>query len=917
MGMGVVADVRVTATAEGLLRPQNATAGALPQLAQVTGTVLPCDTFASGGTPCVAAFSTVRSIRASYTGPLYQVTRASDGRSTDIGLVSGYAAAGAQDAFCVSTVCTIVKLYDQSPQHNDLTVTPVGAAGSSGIGARADALPVTVAGHPVYGILMTPRVGYRKSIGSGMAVNGQPESMYEVASGTFATAACCSDFGNVETTPVDTGPAHMDAIIISSFCAAAPCSGVGPWIQADLEDGVFASGGASNLNSVSQTSPFITAVLRNNGQTAFALDGGDATSPTLTSLYNGSLPAAYAPMKQEGGIALGTGGDNSNAAPGSFFEGAITSGFASNATIAAIQSDIDAANYTGTSGGGPGVGITGPGGKCIDVAGSDNGGNLSNVHLGTCLHDAVDQHWQYIRTVPTISQGAGQREYPDTLKTLGRCLDIRGNATSPGTQVALYDCNGVGGQKWVQQPNGTLLNPQSGLCLTSPGGSTTNGTVLDIETCTGTASQRFIITVGELIQSRPISAPGGKCVDVVGDNTGVNLTNIAVWDCQREANDQGWWQAKDQSISTLGRCLDIKGNVTTAGTQVQLYDCSGVSGQKWVQQANGTLLNPRSGLCLTTPGGNTTNGTVLTIDRCVGSVSQQFTVTGGHPIDAPGGKCVDVAGNDLYGNWQLPIVQMWDCIPTAVDQHWVHTPQNTLETLTRCLDIGGNSTVAGSKVYLYNCNGVGGQQWLQQADGTLRNPQSGLCLTDPGSNTSNGIQLEIQTCTGAANQIFTHEAATALTPGATLSMAATTACCTSSWIRHQTGQGRLTPIGASSSTADKADSTWIVRPGLANSACVSFESKNFPGGYLRQRDRALYQEQSDGSSGFATDATFCAEPGKSGQGVSLSWAGNSSLFVRHYAGQIYLASNGGANAWDSPTSWASDVSWRTTPAWLP
>lgn len=717
---------------------------------------LPCDAFASGSTPCVASYSTVRALYGSYNGPLYRVSRASDGTSSDIGLLTagGYASAGTQDTFCGGTVCTITKLYDQSPNHNDLSIAPVGAAGSSDVGARADALPVTVAGHKAYGILVNPRVGYRRASGTGLAVNGQPESMYEVASGTYGTNACCFDFGNVETSGADTGAGHMDALIISTFCGAAPCSGVGPWIQADLENGVFTGNGSSNPAAVSQTSPFITAVLRNNGQTQYALDGGNATAATLTSLYSGALPSGYGPMHQEGGIALGTGGDNSNAAPGAFFEGAITSGYAANSTVAAVQSSISSITYTGTSGGGPGVGVTGPGGKCLDVSGFDTGGNTTNVDISTCTHDAVDQHWQYIRSVPSVSQGSGTPEYVNDLKTLGRCLDIKGNVTTPGTQVELYDCNGVGGQVWVQQSNGTLLNPQSGLCLTSPGGSTADGTVLDIETCTGAASQLFRITLGQLIQGMPIAAPGGKCIDVSGNNNGVNNAAVDIWDCQREANDQQWWQNANGSITTLGRCLDIDGNLTALGTKVELYDCNGVGGQKWVQQSDGSLLNPQSGLCLDDPSGNTTNGTVLQIYTCNGNAAQKFFVSSGHPINAPGGKCVDTAGNDSYGNWQVPNVQLWDCIPTAADQHWVLTATNTVETMTRCLDVGGNSSAAGTKVDLFNCNGVGGQQWVPQSNGTLKNPQSGLCLTDPGSNTANGTGLVIDTCTGAANQQF-------------------------------------------------------------------------------------------------------------------------------------------------------------------
>lgn len=39
----------------------------------------PCDIYASGGTPCAAAYSTTRAMFSSYNGPLYEIQRASDG----------------------------------------------------------------------------------------------------------------------------------------------------------------------------------------------------------------------------------------------------------------------------------------------------------------------------------------------------------------------------------------------------------------------------------------------------------------------------------------------------------------------------------------------------------------------------------------------------------------------------------------------------------------------------------------------------------------------------------------------------------------------------------------------------------------------------------------------------------------------
>src|SRR5271163_121973 len=78
----------------------------------------PCDIYAAGKTPCVAAHSTVRSLYEKYSGALYQVKRASDDASENIGLLpDGYANAAAQDAFCSKSTCVITKIYDQSPRH--------------------------------------------------------------------------------------------------------------------------------------------------------------------------------------------------------------------------------------------------------------------------------------------------------------------------------------------------------------------------------------------------------------------------------------------------------------------------------------------------------------------------------------------------------------------------------------------------------------------------------------------------------------------------------------------------------------------------------------------------------------------------------------------------------------------------------
>jgi non-reducing end alpha-L-arabinofuranosidase len=579
---------------------------------QAAGTQ-PCDIYGSAGTSCVAAYSTVRALYSAYSGPLYQVRRSSDGGTANVGLLAtgGYANATQQDTFCAHTNCVITEIYDQSPQHNNLTIEGPGGAAGQDVGANAAALPVMAGGHKVYGVYIAGTTGYRDNSTSGVAVNGQPEGMYMVASGTHVNSGCCYDFGNVETNTRDNGASHMDAVNLTTFCGSnsAPCTGSGPWVEADLENGQW-MGSGNNPADTGSNSNFVTAELKNNGQNTFELRSGNAQSGSLSTYWNGSLPSGYQPMHQEGAIVLGTGGDNSNASVGSFFEGVMTAGYPTDAADNAVQASIVAAGYSGASNGEAATAgtITGPGDQCVDVIGDDSGIDLATVDLWNCQSYAVDQHWTH--------------NSDDSLSTLGRCLDIDGDGTAAGTKVELYDCNGVGGQKWVQQANGSLLNPQSGLCLDDPSGNTANGTVLQVWTCNGTPAQTFSVNGGGMVDG-----PGGQCVDVAGDDVGADGTVVQLWGCQSYAVDQHWYHNSNGSLETLGRCLDIDGDGTAVGTKVELWDCNGVGGQVWQQQSNGSLLNPQSGLCLDDPSGNTANGTQLQIYTCNGTAAQQFALS--------------------------------------------------------------------------------------------------------------------------------------------------------------------------------------------------------------------------------------------------------------------------------------------------
>ena len=310
----------------------------------------PCDIYAAAGTPCVAAHSTVRALFSSYGGRLYQVRRSSDKATTNINTLSagGYANAAAQDAFCAHTTCVITIIYDQSGHGNNLTQAPGGgAAGGPDNLANASALPLTVGGHHVYGVYIAPGTGYRNDHTSGIATGDNPEGEYAVFDGTHYNNGCCFDYGNAETNNRDTGNGHMEAIYFGNIKAWGYGSGNGPWVMADLENGLF-SGVNVHLNSGDRsiTSHYVTAIVKGRPN-QWAIKAGNAQSGGLTTMYNGKRPNAsgYNPMHKEGAIILGIGGDNSKRSAGSFFEGAMTSGYPSDAAENAVQANIVSIRY--------------------------------------------------------------------------------------------------------------------------------------------------------------------------------------------------------------------------------------------------------------------------------------------------------------------------------------------------------------------------------------------------------------------------------------------------------------------------------------------------------------------------------------------------------------------------------------------
>ena len=326
----------------------------------------PCDIYAAAGDPCVAAHSTTRALYAAYTGPLYQVLRQSDGKTLDIGVVQpvaspvtdtgGYANAAAQDAFCANTYCWITTIYDQSPKHNDLIQAPRGGFSGPAMGGFnnlpvADMAPVTIMGHKAYGVFIAPGMGLRQNDAKGTAVDDQAEGQYWVISGHHYNDGCCFDYGNAETDSRDDDNGTMETTYYGNATAWYRGNPPGPWIMTDQENNlvgcVNADGSKLCANLPSITWRFVTAIAKGEPHHWTSL-GGDAQTGALKVMFDGPrVDHTYDPMRKQGAILLGNGGDNSVGSQGTFYEGAMTAPgtFPTDATDQLVQANVVAARY--------------------------------------------------------------------------------------------------------------------------------------------------------------------------------------------------------------------------------------------------------------------------------------------------------------------------------------------------------------------------------------------------------------------------------------------------------------------------------------------------------------------------------------------------------------------------------------------
>ena len=322
----------------------------------------PGDIYAANGCPLVAAHSTTRALYASYNGPLYQVLRQSDGTTLNIGVVQpsagdagGYANAAAQDDFCANTYCWITTVYDQSGHGNDLTQAPRGGFSGPAMGGFnnvpiADMAPITIMGHKAYGIFIEPGMGIRNDNPKGTAVDDQAEGQYWVVNGHHYNGGCCFDYGNGETDSRDDGNGTMETTYYGNATSWYHGPQPGPWIMTDQENnlvGCVNPDGSKDCYLPNIDWRFVMATADGEPH-HWRTMGGDAQKGELTIQFDGPrVNNSYDPMRKQGAIILGNGGDNSNGSQGTVYEAGMTAAgtMPTQELNQKIQANVVAARY--------------------------------------------------------------------------------------------------------------------------------------------------------------------------------------------------------------------------------------------------------------------------------------------------------------------------------------------------------------------------------------------------------------------------------------------------------------------------------------------------------------------------------------------------------------------------------------------
>ncbi|GAB3957310.1 hypothetical protein GCM10027614_72430 [Micromonospora vulcania] len=122
-----------------------------------------------------------------------------------------------------------------------------------------------------------------------------------------------------------------------------------------------------------------------------------------------------------------------------------------------------------------------------------------------------------------------------------------------------------------------------------------------------------------------VNPNSGRCLDVYGASTTAGTQTI-IWDCHGGANQQ-WTRTAAGELRVYGdRCLDVAGGASADGTKVQIYTCNGTGAQRFTFRSDGAIVLTSVGKCVDVAASGTANGTKVQLWTCNGTGAQRWSV---------------------------------------------------------------------------------------------------------------------------------------------------------------------------------------------------------------------------------------------------------------------------------------------------
>lgn len=167
------------------------------------------------------------------------------------------------------------------------------------------------------------------------------------------------------------------------------------------------------------------------------------------------------------------------------------------------------------------------------------------------------------------------------------------------------------------------------------------------------------------------------------------------------------------------------------------------------------------------------------------------------------------------------------------------------------LDNKDGSTQSGSVVRQWENNNAPAQRWLLETVGNgllrIKNQAGGLYIDTENQSTNPHAPLVQLPLSDSGTQKWSLERIYEISRFEASNISG-------NYIRHES-DGDIV-ISSEFTSLPLEDSQWYVIPGLADNSCISLESVNKPGYYLRHRNGKLELSKDDGTSLMKADATF-------------------------------------------------------------